>query len=58
MTIPSQIEQDVISGKASYRTAQFGVGGQNILPVGQNQSITIFGYVFNPAGSGLTFTNP
>jgi len=55
MTIPGQIEQDFISGKASYRTMQFAYGGQNILPVGQNQSIVIFGYVFNPAGNGFTF---
>lgn len=57
MTIPSQVEQDIISGKAVYRTMQFGTGGQNILPVGQNQSVTIFGYVFNPAGGGITYTH-
>jgi hypothetical protein len=55
MTIPGQIEKDFISGKASYRTMQFAYGGQNILPVGQNQSIVIFGYVYCPAGNGFVF---
>jgi len=56
MTIPSQIEQDVISGKAVYRTLQLGGGGQSILPVGQNQSVVIFGYVFSPAGNGFVWS--
>jgi hypothetical protein len=31
--IPTQIEQDIIAGKATYRTFQTGNGGQSILPV-------------------------
>lgn len=56
MTIPSKIEQDIWSGKAVYRTKQYGAGGQTILPVGQNQYAIIFGYVFSPAGGGLLLT--
>jgi len=51
--IPTQIEQDIISGKAQYRTFQTGVGGQSILPVPSNAYAVIFGYDFSPAGGGL-----
>jgi hypothetical protein len=51
--IPAQIEQDIISGKAQYRTFQTGVGGQSILPVPSNAYAVIFGYDFSPAGGGL-----
>jgi hypothetical protein len=50
--IPAQIEQDIISGKAQYRTFQTGVGGQSILPVPSNAYAVIFGYDFSPAGGG------
>jgi hypothetical protein len=53
--IPTQIEQDIIAGKAQYRTFQTGVGGQSILPVPSNAYAVIFGYDFSPAGGGLTF---
>lgn len=52
--IPAQIEQDIISGKAQYRTFQTGVGGQSILPVANNAYAVIFGYDFSPAGGGFT----
>jgi hypothetical protein len=52
--IPTQIEQDIIAGKATYRTFQTGNGGQSILPVPANAYIVIFGYDFSPAGGGLT----
>jgi hypothetical protein len=51
--IPTQIEQDIIAGKAQYRTFQTGVGGQSILPVPSNAYAVIFGYDFSPAGGGL-----
>jgi hypothetical protein len=51
--IPTQIEQDIIAGKAQYRTYQTGVGGQSILPVPPNAYAVIFGYDFSPAGGGL-----
>jgi len=51
--IPTQIEQDIIAGKAQYRTFQTGVGGQSILPVPPNAYAVIFGYDFSPAGGGL-----
>jgi hypothetical protein len=51
--IPAQIEQDIISGKAQYRTFQTGVGGQSILPVPSNAYAVIFGYDYSPAGGGL-----
>ena len=51
--IPAQIEQDIISGKAQYRTFQTGVGGQSILPVPSNAYAVIFGYDFSPAGGGI-----
>jgi hypothetical protein len=55
--IPQQIEQDIIAGKAQYRTFQTGVGGQSILPVPNNAYAVIFGYDFSPAGGGLSFRN-
>jgi len=51
--IPTQVEQDIISGKAVYRTFQTGNGGQSILPVPANSYVVIFGYDFSPAGGGL-----
>jgi hypothetical protein len=51
--IPQQIEQDIISGKAEYRTFQTGVGGQSILPVPTNAYAVVFGYDFSPAGGGI-----
>jgi hypothetical protein len=51
--IPQQIEQDIIAGKAQYRTFQTGVGGQSILPVPNNAYAVIFGYDFSPAGGGI-----
>jgi hypothetical protein len=51
--IPTQIEQDIIAGKAQYRTFQTGVGGQSILPVPPNAYAVIFGYDFSPAGGGF-----
>jgi hypothetical protein len=51
--IPQQIEQDIIAGKAQYRTFQTGVGGQSILPVPANSYAVIFGYDFSPAGGGF-----
>ena len=50
--IPTQIEQDIIAGKATYRTFQTGNGGQSILPVPANAYVVIFGYDFSPAGGG------
>ena len=51
--IPQQIEQDIIAGKAQYRSFQTGVGGQSILPVPPNAYAVIFGYDFSPAGGGI-----
>jgi len=51
--IPTQIEQDIINGKATYRTFQTGYGGQSILPVPANSYVVIFGYDFSPAGGGI-----
>lgn len=61
--IPTQIEQDIIAGKAKYQTFQTGMGGQSILPVSPNSYVVIFGYDFSPAGGGITHdvvpnTNP
>jgi hypothetical protein len=53
--IPTQIEQDIIAGKATYRTFQTGNGGQSILPVPANSYAVIFGYDFSPAGGGFKF---
>jgi hypothetical protein len=51
--IPTQVEQDIIAGKAVYRTFQTGNGGQSILPVPGNSYVVIFGYDFSPAGGGF-----
>jgi hypothetical protein len=51
--IPTQVEQDIIAGKATYRTFQTGNGGQSIMPVPANAYVVIFGYDFSPAGGGL-----
>jgi hypothetical protein len=53
--IPTRIEEDIISGRAQYRTFQTGSGGQSILPVPPNAYAVIFGYDFSPAGGGLSF---
>jgi hypothetical protein len=53
--IPQQIEQDIIAGKAQYRSFQTGVGGQSILPVPPNAYAVIFGYDYSPAGGGFKF---
>ena len=55
-SIPYQIEQDIICGRASYQTFQTGNGGQSVLPVSPNSYIVIFGYDFSPAGGGLLST--
>jgi hypothetical protein len=52
--IPTEIEKDFKSGKATYRTFQTGNGGQSILPVPSNSYVVIFGYDFSPAGGGWT----
>jgi len=52
--IPTQIEQDIIAGKAKYQTFQTGNGGQSILQVSPNSYVVIFGYDFSPAGGGIT----
>jgi len=51
--IPTQIEQDIICGKAKYQTFQTGNGGQSILQVPPNSYVVIFGYDFSPAGGGF-----
>jgi len=50
--IPTQIEQDIIAGRAVYKTFQTGNGGQSVLPVPPNSYVVIFGYDFSPAGGG------
>jgi hypothetical protein len=55
--IPTEIEKDFKSGKATYRTFQTGSGGQSILPVPPNSYAVIFGYDFSPAGGGISFLN-
>jgi len=54
MSIPTEIEKDIKSGKARYKTFQTGMGGQSVLPVQPNSYIIIFGYDYSPAGGGLT----
>jgi hypothetical protein len=56
--IPTQIEQDIRAGKATYRTFQTGNGGQSILPVPANAYVVIFGYDFSPAGGGFKRFSP
>jgi hypothetical protein len=51
--IPTQVEQDIIAGKAKYQTFQTGNGGQSILQVPPNSYAVIFGYDFSPAGGGF-----
>ena len=51
--IPTQVEQDIIAGKAKYQTFQTGNGGQSILQVPPNSFFVIFGYDFSPAGGGF-----
>ncbi len=51
--IPTQVELDIIAGKAVYQTFQTGNGGQSILQVPTNSYAVIFGYDFSPAGGGL-----
>jgi hypothetical protein len=53
--IPTQVEQDIIAGKAKYQTFQTGNGGQSILQVPPNSFVVIFGYDFSPAGGGIQF---
>lgn len=55
--IPTQIEQDIIAGKAQYKTFQTGNGGQSILQVSPNSYVVIFGYDFSPAGGGFNVQN-
>ena len=55
--IPTQVEQDIIAGKAQYRTFQTGNGGQSVLPVPPNSYVVIFGYDFSPAGGGFWLSN-
>jgi hypothetical protein len=52
--IPTQVELDIIAGKAKYQTFQTGNGGQSILSVPPNSFVVIFGYDFSPAGGGFT----
>lgn len=54
-SIPTKIEEDIIRGKAQYRTFQTGSGGQSILPVPPNSYAVIFGYDFSPAGGGIRY---
>jgi hypothetical protein len=54
--IPTQVELDIIAGKAKYQTFQTGNGGQSILPVPPNSYAVIFGYDFSPAGGGVVVT--
>jgi len=53
--IPTEIEKDFKSGKATYRTFQTGAGGQSILPVPSNSYVVIFGYDYSPAGGGFQY---
>jgi hypothetical protein len=54
--IPTQVELDIIAGKAKYQTFQTGNGGQSILQVPPNSFVVIFGYDFSPAGGGFRIT--
>lgn len=56
-SIPTKIEEDIIRGKAQYRTFQTGSGGQSILPVPPNSYAVIFGYDFSPAGGGFRYNS-
>lgn len=57
-SIPTQIEKDIVRGKATYESFQTGIGGQTVIPVNPNSYIVIFGYDFSPAGGGLTQVAP
>ncbi len=60
MTIPTEIEKDIKTGKARYQTFQTGMGGQSVLIVPDNSYIIIYGYDYSPAGGGIrrqTFTS-
>ena len=46
--IPPQVEQDIIAGKATFRTHQVGYGGQSVLSVPTNSFVVIFGYDLAP----------
>ena len=52
-TIPAQIERDILSGKAVYRSFQTGIGGQTVLIAPANSYFVLYGYEFSPAGNGL-----
>jgi hypothetical protein len=56
-SIPTQVELDIIAGKAVYKTFQTGNGGQSILQVPPNSYAVIFGYDFSPAGGGFKSRN-
>jgi len=58
MTIPTEIEKDIKSGKARYQTFQTGIGGQSVLKVPANSYIIIYGYEFSPAGGGILINGP
>ena len=58
MTIPTEIEKDIKSGKARYQTFQTGIGGQSVLKVPANSYIIIYGYEFSPAGGGILVNAP
>jgi len=53
MTIPTEIEKDIKTGKARYQTFQTGMGGQSVLIVPDNSYIIIYGYDYSPAGGGM-----
>jgi len=52
-SIPTQIELDIIAGKAVYQTFQTGNGGQSILQIPTNSYAVIFAYDLSPAGGGF-----
>lgn len=54
-TIPAQVERDILSGKAVYRSFQTGIGGQTVLIAPSNSYFILFGYEFSPAGNGLVY---
>jgi len=56
-SIPTQIEKDIVRGKATYQTFQTGIGGQTVITVNPNSYIVIFGYDFSPAGGGIIVTS-
>lgn len=56
-SIPQQLEADIFSGKAKYRTHQTGVGGQSVLKNPDNSFLVLFGYDFSPAGGGIMYVD-